>query len=153
MSITLFRRSLLGVMVCALMLALVPKPASAQLQIKNEDVTSPSLTRCGPSPVRRASSPAVDCLGNEIGETGLDLICTVKDALDPHHILTQAGQAKACPTKIRRDHTRSHDHIWLAARRFILGAGGSSAWHVQLAPHPPERPWACLFQRRRDHIS
>ena len=36
---TFFQRTLLSVMVCALMLALVPAPASAQLQIKTEDVT------------------------------------------------------------------------------------------------------------------
>ena len=36
---TILRRSLLSVMVCAVMLALVPAPASAQLQIKTEDIT------------------------------------------------------------------------------------------------------------------
>ena len=36
---TLFQRALPGVTVCVLMLALVPAPASAQLQIKSEDVT------------------------------------------------------------------------------------------------------------------
>jgi hypothetical protein len=39
MSNSLFQRTLLSVMTCGLMLALVPAPASAQLQIKNEDVT------------------------------------------------------------------------------------------------------------------
>jgi hypothetical protein len=39
MSNTLFQRTLLCAMACVLMLALVPAPASAQLQIKNEDVT------------------------------------------------------------------------------------------------------------------
>lgn len=39
MSHSLFQRTLLSVMACVLMLALVPAPASAQLQIKNEDVT------------------------------------------------------------------------------------------------------------------
>lgn len=39
MSRTLFQRALLSVMACVLTLALVPAPASAQLQIKNEDVT------------------------------------------------------------------------------------------------------------------
>jgi hypothetical protein len=36
---TFFQRTLLSVMVCALMLALVPVPASAQLQLKTEDIT------------------------------------------------------------------------------------------------------------------
>jgi hypothetical protein len=39
MSNTFFQRTLLSVTVCAMMLALVPAPASAQLQIKTEDVT------------------------------------------------------------------------------------------------------------------
>ncbi len=39
MSKTLLRSTLPGVLICVLMLALVPAPASAQLQIKNEDVT------------------------------------------------------------------------------------------------------------------
>ncbi len=39
MSRTLFQRTLLSVIAGVLMLALVPAPASAQLQIKNEDVT------------------------------------------------------------------------------------------------------------------
>ena len=39
MSNSFFQRTLLSVMVCALMLALVPVPASAQLQLKTEDIT------------------------------------------------------------------------------------------------------------------
>ena len=39
MSTTLFQRTLLSVMVCTLMLALLPAPASAQLQLKTEDIT------------------------------------------------------------------------------------------------------------------
>ena len=39
MSNTFFQKTLFSVLVCALMLALVPAPASAQLQIKTEDIT------------------------------------------------------------------------------------------------------------------
>ena len=39
MSNTLFQKTLFSVMVCAVMLALVPAPASAQLPVKSEDVT------------------------------------------------------------------------------------------------------------------
>ncbi len=39
MSHSFFQRTLFSVMICSLMLALVPTPASAQLQLKTEDIT------------------------------------------------------------------------------------------------------------------